>query len=74
MTVPLSEAEASMVPVELMERKEMGDLCAWITFSTRSLRVQKTMMSPDCWEMVGGGVAGVGCCDKGDVGEGTGEG
>ena len=48
MTVPLSDAVAKMVPVELMERKEMGALCAWITFATVSERVEKRSTSPDC--------------------------
>ena len=48
MTVPLSEAVAKRVPVELMERKEIGDLCAWITFATVSERVEKRRTSPDC--------------------------
>ena len=48
MTVPLSEAVAKRVPVELIERKEMGALCAWITFATVSERVEKRRTSPDC--------------------------
>jgi len=47
-TVPLSDAVAKRVPVELMERKEMGALCAWITFETVSERVEKRKTSPDC--------------------------
>ena len=72
-TVPLSDAVASIVPVELMERKEMGDLCACMTFATVNVRVEKRMTSPDCWVVGGGCVADDGC-DKGDVGEGTGDG
>ena len=48
MTVPLSDAVAKMVPVELIERKDMGALCAWITFATVSERVEKRRTSPDC--------------------------
>lgn len=48
MTVPLSDAVARMVPAELIERKEMGALCAWITFATVSERVEKRRTSPDC--------------------------
>ena len=48
MTVPLSDAVAKMVPFELIERKEMGALCAWITFATVSERVEKRRTSPDC--------------------------
>ena len=31
MTAPFSDNEVRMDPVELMERKEMGALCAWIS-------------------------------------------
>ena len=48
MTVPLSEAVAKRLPVELIERKEMGALWAWITFATVSERVEKRSTSPDC--------------------------
>jgi hypothetical protein len=48
MTVPFSEAVARSVPVELIERKEMGALCAWITFDTVRERVEKRRTSPDC--------------------------
>jgi len=48
MTVPLSDAVAKRVPVELIERKEMGALWAWITFATVSERVEKRRTSPDC--------------------------
>ena len=48
MTVPLSDAVAKMVPVELIDRKEMGALCACITFATVSDRVEKRRTSPDC--------------------------
>lgn len=47
MTVPLSDAVASIVPVELMERKEIGDLCAWITLATVNVRVENRRTSPD---------------------------
>jgi len=49
MTVPLSDAVASIVPVELMERKEIGDLCAWITLATVKERVENSRTSPDWW-------------------------
>lgn len=48
--MPLSEAVARSVPVELIERKEMGDLWAWITFATVSDRVEKRITSPACEE------------------------
>ena len=54
MTVPLSDAVASNVPVEFMGRKEIGDLCAWITLATVRVRVEKRITSPDCWEDVDG--------------------
>lgn len=54
--MPFSEAVARSVPVELMERKEIGDLCAWITFATVRERVEKMSTSPDC------------CCVVKDVG------
>lgn len=74
MTVPLSEAVASSVPVELIERKDMGDLCAWITFETVKERVEKRRTSPDCCcaEDVGG--EEVDWLASEVVGEGTGEG
>jgi hypothetical protein len=67
MTVPLSDEVAKMVPVELIERKEMGALCAWITFATVSERVEKRRTSPDCCVGVvwGGSVRLV------EVGDGT---
>jgi hypothetical protein len=46
--VPLSEAVASMVPVELIARKEIGALWACITFATVFVAVEKTKTSPDC--------------------------
>ena len=67
MTVPLSDAVARRVPAELIERKEMGALCAWITFATVSERVEKRRTSPDC-------CVGVVCGDSGRlavVGDGT---
>jgi hypothetical protein len=74
-TVPFSEAVARSVPVELMERKEMGDLCAWITLATVKERVEKRRTSPD-WEVVDvvGGDADDGWVERGEVGDGTGEG
>jgi hypothetical protein len=81
MTVPLSEAVASMVPVELMARKEMGDLCAWTTLATVRVRVENRRTSPD-WELEpvllpaapDVDPAFAGCVERGDVGEGTGDG
>lgn len=74
MTVPLSDDVAKRVPVELMERKEMGDLCASrITSATVNVRVEKSITSPDCWAGAEAW-AGAGCWESGDVGEGTGEG
>lgn len=74
MTVPLSDAVASSVPSALIERKEMGDLCAWMTFATVSERVEKIRTSPACWwDEEEDGWEGVGW-DKGVVGEGTGDG
>ena len=73
MTVPLSDAVATMVPEELMDKNEMGDLCAWMTFATVKVRVEKRITSPDCCAGVGGDAAADGC-DRGVVGEGTGEG
>jgi hypothetical protein len=74
--VPLSEAVARSVPEELMERKEMGDLCAWITFDTVSERVEKRRTSPDCCWAAAGDEGGVDPAwfASGVVGEGTGEG
>lgn len=48
MTVPLSDEVARRVPVELIERNEIGDLCAWMTLATVSERVEKRSTSPDC--------------------------
>jgi len=70
MTVPLSDAVAKMVPVELMERKEMGALWAWITFATVSERVEKRRTSPDCCV----GVVCGGCVRLAVVGDGTADG
>ena len=56
MTVPFSEAVASIVPVLLILRNDIGDLCAWMTFSTISLRVLKRMTSP-LWDEDGEGWA-----------------
>lgn len=70
MTVPLSDAVARMVPVELIERKEIGALCAWITFATVSDRVEKRRTSPDCCVEVACG----GWVRLEEVGDGTVEG
>ena len=45
-TVPLSEAVASMVPVELSARQAMGDLCACITLRAEREIVSKRRTSP----------------------------
>ena len=71
MTVPLSDAVASIVPVELMERNDIGDLCACITFATVNERVENNNTSPDC---CAGEEACVEDCAKVEVGEGTGDG
>lgn len=47
MTVPFSEEVASRDPVEFMDRKEMGALCAWMTLATVRERVEKRRTSPD---------------------------
>jgi hypothetical protein len=47
MTVPFSDAVARSVPDALMERNEMGALCAWMTFETVRERVEKRRTSPD---------------------------
>jgi hypothetical protein len=74
-TVPLSEAVARRVPVELMERKDIGDLWACITFETVSERVEKMRTSPDCCcAEVDDGGAEAGWLASGVVGEGTGDG
>ena len=41
MTVPFSEDVARRVPVELMERKDKGALCAWMALTTVRERVEK---------------------------------
>ena len=72
MTVPLSDAVASIVPVELIARKEIGDLCACRTLTTESERVSKRRTSP---ELGASDVAPDGCGgESGEVGEGTGDG
>ena len=73
MTVPLSDAVASRVPVELMERKEMGALWAWMMLATVSERVEKRRTLPDCAALEAGWT-GWGCVARGEVEEGTGEG
>lgn len=74
MTVPLSEAVARRVPVELMERKEMGALWAWMTLETVRERVEKRSTSPDCDAVGVVGGAEAGCVASGDAAEGTGDG
>jgi len=84
MTVPFSEDVARSVPVELMDKEEMGALWAWMTLATVRERVEKRRTSPD-WEAPEVDEAGgtdeeelEGCregwVDNGDWGEGTGEG
>lgn len=74
MTVPLSDAVASSVPVELIARKEIGALCAWMTFATVSERVENNRTSPVCCPACGGDVGCADGCARGDVGDGTGDG
>ena len=70
------------MPAALTERKEMGDLCAWMTFATVSERVEKRSTSPvagaaDAEAAVGGeGLGGWGCAADAweRAGEGTGDG
>ena len=45
-TVPLSEAVASIVPVELSAKHAMGDLCAWMTLRAEREIVSKRRTSP----------------------------
>ena len=51
----------------------MGALWACITLATVSVRVEKSMISPDCCT-AGGWEDADGCWERGDVGDGTGEG
>lgn len=85
MTVPLSDEVASSEPVELIERKESGDLCACMTFATVKVRVEKRRTSPDwCWEEVDDDATAVPALEledekplavvARDMGDGTGEG
>lgn len=82
MTVPFSDDVASSVPVELMERKERGALCAWMTLATVSERVENKRTSPDWFceagaedvDAAAGAPAADGAPASGEVGEGTGEG
>jgi hypothetical protein len=70
-TVPLSDAVASIVPVELRARQAMGDLCAWMTLMAERLRVSKRRTSP----VVGaGGAEGTDVEDRGTDAEAAGEG
>lgn len=46
MTVPLSEAVASMVPWELMAMAAMGDLCACIMLTAVKVIVSKIKIEP----------------------------
>lgn len=59
-----------MVPVELIDRNDIGDLCAWMTLATDKDLVEKSNTSPDC--CTGEDACAAGCVR--DVGEGTGEG
>ena len=71
MTVPLSDAVASIVPVELMERNEMGDLCAWMTLTTVSFGVENKTTSPVCGVVLDEEAWLSLCCTK-VIGDGTG--
>lgn len=64
--MPLSEAVARSDPVELRLSEEMGVLCAWIMLVTLSESKSKMRTSPGevCEEVA----------EKGELGEGTGEG
>ena len=68
MTVPLSEAVARRVPVELRESIASGDLCAWMMLVTERVTASKRRTSPFC--EVGVGAPGV----EGVLGEGNGDG
>jgi len=76
--VPLSEEVASRVPVELMERNDIGALWAWMTLATVRERVEKRRTSPDWEEDPEGDDDPAVMADvpeeSGVVGEGTGEG
>ena len=74
MTVPFSEAVARSVPVELMERKEMGALCAWMAFTTVSERVEKMWTSPFWGADVEGGDGAEAAAASDVDGDGTGDG
>lgn len=66
--MPFSLDVASSVPVEFSARHEMGALCAWMMFETLRLSKSKMSTSPG----VDDDAPAV--FEKGDVGEGTGEG
>jgi hypothetical protein len=70
MTVPLSEAVANMVPVELIARNDIGALWAWMTLATVFVAVENIRTSPD-WVCAVEDDAEV---DAGADGEGTVEG
>jgi len=74
MTVPFSEAVARRVPVELMERKDKGVLCAWMALTTVKERVEKMWTSPFWGGEVDGGVGAEDVAEREVDGEGTGEG
>ena len=81
MTVPLSDDVARRVPLALMVRCEMGDLCAWMTLTTARVRVSKSRTSPERDPAAGGtlllppdAVRVWAAVERGDVAEGTGEG
>jgi hypothetical protein len=69
MTVPLSEAVASIVPWLFMAKAAMGDLCAVIMFCAVRVRVSKIRMVP-----VDDAGDGGGCDESGDAATGTGAG
>lgn len=69
--MPLSDAVASIVPVELMASAATGALCAWTTFKAVRLSVSNNSTSP----VVGaGGAGGAGEEVRGEAEEGAGEG
>lgn len=75
MTVPFSDAVAKRVPDELMERKDIGALCACMTLATVSERVENRRTSPDCCTSAEDvGCTPEACGGSGDAGDGTGDG
>jgi len=70
MTVPLSEAVASMVPCELIAMAAMGYLCAWIMLTAVRVIVSNINIEPIDEDCEGPG----GWFDKGEEAVGTGAG